>query len=117
MGKDNSSKMVSVPKLRVTYCNKLKRHALHKVSQYKKGKERTRSKGRRTYDRKQAGYGGQTKPISRERPRSPRRPPSSSSASNPRARGSGFTEEARSSNSTITRRSNRAKHTRHLPVP
>merc|ERR1712032_1514615 len=63
MGKDNSSKMVSVPKLRVTYCNKLKRHALHKVSQYKKGKERTRSKGRRTYDRKQAGYGGQTKPI------------------------------------------------------
>merc|ERR1712032_1519202 len=116
MGKDNSSKMVSVPKLRVTYCNKLKRHALHKVSQYKKGK---RGPGQREEEpTTESRLGTEDRPslFSRERPRSPRRPHSSSSASNPRARGSGYTEEARSSNSTITRRSNRAKHTRHLPV-
>lgn len=33
------------------------------MSQYKKSKERRVSQGRRRYDRKQQGYGGQSKPI------------------------------------------------------
>ncbi|CRG95272.1 60S ribosomal protein L44, putative [Plasmodium gallinaceum] len=56
--------MVNVPKTRKTYCsNKCKKHTLHKVSQYKKGKERTSALGRRRYDMKQKGFGGQTKPV------------------------------------------------------
>jgi large subunit ribosomal protein L44e len=37
------------------------------VSQYKKSKERKASQGRRRYDRKQQGFGGQTKPIFRKK--------------------------------------------------
>ncbi|KAG3292109.1 RPL36A-HNRNPH2 [Ictidomys tridecemlineatus] len=47
--------MVNVPKTRRTFCKKWSKHQPHKVTQYKKGKRR--------YDRKQSGYGGQTKPI------------------------------------------------------
>lgn len=54
---------VNVPKQRRTYCKKCKCHKTHKVSQYKKSKERRVSQGRRRYDRKQQGYGGQSKPI------------------------------------------------------
>lgn len=51
--------MVNVPKTRKTYCsNKCKKHTMHKVSQYKKGKERLASLGRRRYDMKQKGFGG-----------------------------------------------------------
>merc|ERR1712137_339154 len=60
-------KMVNVPKSRRTYCKKCKTHKNHKVTQYKKSKERTASQGRRRYDRKQQGYGGQTKPIFRKK--------------------------------------------------
>ena len=35
----------------------------HKVTQYKKGKDSLFAQGKRRYDRKQSGYGGQTKPI------------------------------------------------------
>eukprot|EP00448_Togula_jolla_P036595 CAMPEP_0170624520 /NCGR_PEP_ID=MMETSP0224-20130122/30275_1 /TAXON_ID=285029 /ORGANISM="Togula jolla, Strain CCCM 725" /LENGTH=211 /DNA_ID=CAMNT_0010951045 /DNA_START=1 /DNA_END=638 /DNA_ORIENTATION=- len=35
----------------------------HKVSQYKTGKASVMAQGKRRYDRKQAGYGGQTKPV------------------------------------------------------
>ncbi|KAB7494695.1 UNVERIFIED_CONTAM: hypothetical protein RMT77_008021 [Armadillidium vulgare] len=59
--------MVNVPKSRRTFCWKCKKHQVHKVSQYKKSKERTFSQGRRRYDRKQQGYGGQTKPIFRKK--------------------------------------------------
>ncbi|CAG4934474.1 unnamed protein product [Parnassius mnemosyne] len=55
--------MVNVPKQRRTYCKKCKCHKIHKVSQYKKSKERHAAQGRRRYDRKQQGYGGQSKPI------------------------------------------------------
>merc|ERR1712017_25820 len=41
--------MVNIPKTRITH--------------YKKGKESTFAQGRRRYDRKQKGFGGQTKPI------------------------------------------------------
>jgi large subunit ribosomal protein L44e len=58
---------VNVPKSRRTYCKKCKTHKVHKVTQYKKSKERTASQGRRRYDRKQKGYGGQTKPIFRKK--------------------------------------------------
>ena len=59
--------MVKVPKTIRTYCPKLKKHTIHKVSQYKKGKESSRAQGRRRYDRKQSGFGGQTKPIFRKK--------------------------------------------------
>lgn len=42
-------------------------HKLHKVTQYKKSKERHAAQGRRRYNRKQQGYGGQTKPIFRKK--------------------------------------------------
>src|ERR1700733_2888873 len=35
----------------------------HKVTQYKKGKDSLYAQGKRRYDRKQSGYGGQTKPV------------------------------------------------------
>lgn len=56
-----------MPKQRKTFCKKCKVHKLHKVTQYKKSKERHASQGRRRYDRKQQGYGGQTKPIFRKK--------------------------------------------------
>jgi len=40
---------------------------VHKITQYKKGKESKQAQGRRRYDRKQSGYGGQTKPIFRKK--------------------------------------------------
>lgn len=58
---------VNVPKQRRTFCKKCKCHKLHKVTQYKKSKERSASQGRRRYDRKQQGFGGQTKPIFRKK--------------------------------------------------
>jgi large subunit ribosomal protein L44e len=59
--------MVKVPKTIRTYCPKLKKHTIHKVTQYKKGKESSFAQGRRRYDRKQSGFGGQTKPIFRKK--------------------------------------------------
>merc|ERR1711860_93392 len=58
-------KMVNVPKQRKTFCKgkKCRRHTLHKVTQYKAGKASLYALGKRRYDRKQSGYGGQTKPI------------------------------------------------------
>lgn len=38
-------------------------HRPHKVTQYKKGKDSLFAQGKRRYDRKQSGYGGQTKPV------------------------------------------------------
>lgn len=38
-------------------------HSPHKVTQYKTGKASLFAQGKRRYDRKQKGYGGQTKPI------------------------------------------------------
>ncbi|WWD21743.1 60S ribosomal protein L44 [Kwoniella shandongensis] len=40
-----------------------KKHTPHKVTQYKKGKDSLAAQGKRRYDRKQSGYGGQTKPV------------------------------------------------------
>ncbi|OIR56684.1 MAG: 60S ribosomal protein L44 [Amphiamblys sp. WSBS2006] len=61
--------MVSHPKTRNVYCpsEECKKHTPHKVSQSKKGKERLMAQGKRRYDRKQSGYGGQKKPILRRK--------------------------------------------------
>uniref|UniRef100_A0A453SVK6 60S ribosomal protein L44 n=1 Tax=Aegilops tauschii subsp. strangulata TaxID=200361 RepID=A0A453SVK6_AEGTS len=60
-----SAAMVNVPKTKKTYCKnkECKKHTLHKVTQYKKGKDSLSAQGKRRYDRKQSGYGGQTKPV------------------------------------------------------
>lgn len=56
--------MVQVPKTKKTYCPwDCKTHTKHKMSQYKKGKESFFVQGRRRYDIKQKGFGGQTKPV------------------------------------------------------
>ncbi|XP_066368678.1 large ribosomal subunit protein eL42 isoform X1 [Miscanthus floridulus] len=57
--------MVNVPKTKKTYCKnkECRKHILHKVTQYKKGKDSLSAQGKRRYDRKQSGYGGQTKPV------------------------------------------------------
>ncbi|ODV97347.1 hypothetical protein PACTADRAFT_74873 [Pachysolen tannophilus NRRL Y-2460] len=57
--------MVNVPKTRKTYCKgkQCRKHTQHKVTQYKAGKASLFAQGKRRYDRKQKGYGGQTKPI------------------------------------------------------
>eukprot|EP00013_Stygamoeba_regulata_P004191 CAMPEP_0177638224 /NCGR_PEP_ID=MMETSP0447-20121125/5376_1 /TAXON_ID=0 /ORGANISM="Stygamoeba regulata, Strain BSH-02190019" /LENGTH=106 /DNA_ID=CAMNT_0019140175 /DNA_START=77 /DNA_END=397 /DNA_ORIENTATION=+ len=57
--------MVNIPKTRNTFCKSKKcgKHTLHKVSQYKVGKASLFAQGKRRYDAKQKGYGGQTKPI------------------------------------------------------
>ena len=59
--------MVHMPKQIRTYCWKAKRHTVHKVSQYKAGKKTDRAQGDRRYRMKQAGFGGQTKPIFRKK--------------------------------------------------
>ncbi|KAI5478501.1 hypothetical protein MNV49_005029 [Pseudohyphozyma bogoriensis] len=58
-------KMVNVPKTRRTYCKgkQCRKHTPHKVTQYKTGKASVFAQGKRRYDRKQSGYGGQTKPV------------------------------------------------------
>merc|ERR1711907_181416 len=60
-----SAKMVTVPKVKKTYCasKDCKKHTIHKVTQYKTGKASLYAQGKRRYDRKQQGYGGQTKPV------------------------------------------------------
>ena len=55
--------MVNFPKEVKTYCNHCKGHRKWKVSQYKKGKDSLYAQGKRRYDRKQSGFGGQTKPV------------------------------------------------------
>ena len=59
--------MVHVPKTLKSYCKKAKKHTLHKVSQYKTGKASLTAQGKRRYDMKQKGFGGQTKPIFRKK--------------------------------------------------
>ncbi|KAL9659092.1 hypothetical protein QQ045_009630 [Rhodiola kirilowii] len=48
-----------------TYCKnkECRKHTLHIVTQYNKGKDSLAAQGKHRYDRKQSGYGGQTKPV------------------------------------------------------
>ncbi|XP_037700119.1 60S ribosomal protein L36a-like [Choloepus didactylus] len=55
--------MVNVSKTRQTFCKKCSKHQPHKVTQYQKGKDSLYGQGKQRYNRKQSGYGGQTKQI------------------------------------------------------
>ncbi|QOU21902.1 40s ribosomal protein L44e [Brettanomyces bruxellensis] len=59
----------NVPKTRKTYCKskKCRKHTQHRVTQYKAGKASLYAQGKRRYDRKQAGFGGQTKQVFRKK--------------------------------------------------
>ncbi|KAB0385829.1 hypothetical protein FD755_000785, partial [Muntiacus reevesi] len=59
--------VVNVPKTRWTFCKKCGKHQPHKVTQYKKGTDPLYAQGKRHYDRKQSGCGGQTKLIFRKK--------------------------------------------------
>merc|ERR1719271_1765275 len=59
--------MVNYPKSKKTYCAQACKHITWKVTQYKKGKDSKVTQGKRRYDAKQKGYGGQTKPIFRKK--------------------------------------------------
>jgi len=50
------------PKVVNTFCPKCKKHTDHTVSLYKKGKERTMSRGARKHAEEKKGYGGQKFP-------------------------------------------------------
>ena len=60
---------VNIPKSRKTYCPSCNGHQKFKVTQYKKSQESKFAQGRRRYDRKQQGFGGQSKPILRKKVR------------------------------------------------
>merc|ERR1712187_997015 len=61
--------MVTIRKVRNTYCPHVecRNHQPHRVSQYKKGKESLVAQGKRRYDAKQRGFGGQKKPIQKRK--------------------------------------------------
>jgi len=56
-------------KTRRTFCkSKLcRKHTLHRITQYKKGRDSMHRQGRRRYNIKQQSYGGQTRPIFRKK--------------------------------------------------
>merc|ERR1712217_1017310 len=58
-------KKVKVPKTKMSYCKKkhCKKYTKHNVTFYKTGKASLYVSGKRRYDKKQSGFGGQTKPI------------------------------------------------------
>lgn len=60
-----SLSQVNAPKTTRTFCKapKCRNHQIFKVTQYKAGKASLVAQGKRRYDNKQAGFGGQTKPI------------------------------------------------------
>ncbi|KAF6254378.1 ribosomal protein rpl36a [Scenedesmus sp. NREL 46B-D3] len=57
------AKIVNIPKTKKAFCKGCKKHMMMKVTQYKTGKASLYAQGKRRYDRKQAGFGGQTKPV------------------------------------------------------
>mmetsp|Transcript_18929 Transcript_18929/g.35701 ORF Transcript_18929/g.35701 Transcript_18929/m.35701 type:complete len:97 (+) Transcript_18929:45-335(+) len=59
--------MVFFPKKKKAFCKKCGKHQLMTVTQYKPGKASLFAQGKRRYDRKQAGFGGQTKPVFRKK--------------------------------------------------
>ncbi|ETO13824.1 hypothetical protein RFI_23545 [Reticulomyxa filosa] len=55
------------PKEKKMYCKKCHKHQKFKVTQYKPGKASLYVQGKRRYDMKQRGFGGQTKPVFRKK--------------------------------------------------
>ena len=68
---ENLCLQVNIPKSRRTFCPdpKCNKHQKFRVTQYKKSQESKAAQGRRRYDRKQQGFGGQSKPILRKKVR------------------------------------------------
>jgi len=64
-GAPRARRMVNAPKTTKTFCKapKCRNHQVFKVTQYKAGKASLVAQGKRRYDNKQAGFGGQTKPV------------------------------------------------------
>ncbi|XP_004645550.1 60S ribosomal protein L36a-like [Octodon degus] len=60
----STTKRVNVPKTQRTFCKKCDKHQPRKVNQYKKDRDSLYAQGKRRYDQKQSGCGGQPKPIS-----------------------------------------------------
>ena len=56
---------MKAPKSIETYCPRCRKHTTHTVAIYRKHQERVLSAGRRRYNRKLRGYGGQPRPILR----------------------------------------------------
>ncbi|KAI8789060.1 60S ribosomal protein L44, partial [Biomphalaria glabrata] len=56
--------------LRNTKC---KKPTVYKVTQYKAGKASLYAQGKKRYDRKQSGYGGQSKPVFRKKAKTTRK--------------------------------------------
>merc|ERR1712184_207499 len=65
--------MVNVPKTRKTFSKSVNKHTNFKVTQYKAGKASLYAQGKRRYDRKQSGYGGQSKPVVRKKAKTTRK--------------------------------------------
>merc|ERR1712118_279295 len=65
--------MVNIPKVIKSYCigKRCKKHTSHRVSQYKTGTASSKAQGKRRYDKKQSGFGGQTKPVFRKNQKQP----------------------------------------------
>ena len=63
--RNKPSFQVNVPKAKRAFCKgkACGKHQMHKVTQYKTGKASLYAQGKRRYDRKQSGFGGQTKPV------------------------------------------------------
>merc|ERR1712146_821913 len=61
--------MVFFPKKLKSYCKHrtCRSHKEFTVTQYKAGKASLFAQGKRRYDRKQSGFGGQTKPVFRKK--------------------------------------------------
>merc|ERR1711908_63281 len=96
--------MVTCPKVKKTFCaaKDCKKHTIHKVTQYKTGKASLYAQGKRRYDRKQQGYGGQTKPVFHKKAKTTKKIASSAlSASTSRT----MPSSAPSTSSLLTRRS------------
>ncbi len=53
---------MKVPKEIRTYCPRCKRHTVHSMAIYKKGKERAMARGTRHHAQDKKGYGGQKFP-------------------------------------------------------
>ncbi|MCX8187712.1 MAG: 50S ribosomal protein L44e [Nitrososphaeria archaeon] len=58
---------MKVPGIINTYCPKCRKNTPHKVTLYKKGKERSLARGARHHERELRGYGGQKYPIQRKK--------------------------------------------------
>ena len=63
--KPRARPQVNAPKTTKTFCKapKCRNHQVFKVTQYKAGKASNFAQGKRRYDSKQMGFGGQTKPV------------------------------------------------------